>query len=56
MLSGMRRFIVLIILGAVAISGCGDDDVTGPAKIPDSISIKSVTPGSGLVTGRVCQV
>jgi hypothetical protein len=49
MLSKMRSFVVLIVLGAVAISGCGDDNATGPKKIPDSISIKSVTPNSGLV-------
>jgi hypothetical protein len=49
MLSKLRSVVVLIVLGAVAISGCGDDDPTGPVKISDTISIKSVTPNSGLI-------
>jgi hypothetical protein len=50
MLSKFKGFVVLIALGSVAVLGCGDDDTpTAPEKIPDTISIKSVTPSSGLI-------
>ncbi|UCG50536.1 MAG: hypothetical protein JSW58_10025 [Candidatus Latescibacterota bacterium] len=53
MLYKLRSFVVLIVLGALAFWGCGDDNGSGPGKVEvqDSISIKSVTPNSGLVEG-----
>jgi hypothetical protein len=46
----MRSFLVLIFVGALvlAISGCSGDNNTGPDKMDNTISIKLVTPDSGL--------
>jgi hypothetical protein len=48
MLFEMRSFLVLTFVGVLAISGCGNDNATGPDKKDDTISIKLVTPDSGL--------
>ena len=48
MLSKMMSFLVLTLVGVLAVSGCGGDNGTGSDQMDDTISIQSVTPDSGL--------
>jgi hypothetical protein len=49
---GIRIFVIVFFAGVLAAWGCGGDDPAGPDTTKDdSISIKSVTPDSGLNAG-----
>ena len=48
MLTIMHRFFIVIFVGFLTFFGCGDENPTGPEEASDTISIKSVTPDSGL--------
>ncbi len=48
MLSKMRGLLFLTFIGVLAISGCSGDNAGDPDKPADIISIKTVTPDSGL--------
>ena len=53
MLTKMRWVLIVTLAGLLTFFGCGDKNATGPEENADAISIKSVTPDSGLTPGIV---
>lgn len=53
MLSKMRWFLIVIMVGLIVFFRCGEKNSTKPEENGDAISIKSVTPESGIVPGIV---
>jgi hypothetical protein len=52
MIAEIRWFLFVTLVGLLTSFGCGDDDPVAPVKkSSDSITIKSVTPNSGLLPG-----
>jgi hypothetical protein len=55
MLTPLRRFLIVSLIGFLVFSGCQDEKVTGPEESGDSIRIISVTPESGLTPNTVTE-
>ena len=53
MLTKIRWFLIVTLVGLLTFFGCGDENATGSEENSDTISIKSVTPDSGLPPGIV---
>lgn len=53
MLTKIRWFLIVTLVGLLTFFGCGDENATGSEENSDAISIKSVTPDSGLTPGIV---
>lgn len=53
MLSKIRWFLIVIMVGLMVFFRCGEKNSTEPGENGDAITIKSVTPESGIIPGIV---